>query len=319
MLKNRIISTLRFFDLQDYPPTLLELTNFLISDWACLSRSLDRHGELNAAEEAAEPEPKISCGQIRECLAGECAAEVQSSLGFYYLSGRQDLAPKRLENYFYGIRREKLIRRHVRGLKYLPFIRGAALAGSQALGQSKETSDIDLLIIVSPRFLWLGRTFATVYFQVLGKRRHGQKITNRFCLNHYLTGPKRITELRNLYTAAEYLKLRPLVYAHNIWAFQTTNSQWLARFFGNAELLEPSLKRPSRPQEFLEKVFSGQFGSWLERTLKNWQLSKIRQEKFIVVENDELSFHPQSKQQQLLSDFVKLQQQQQRIAVKLVG
>ena len=32
MLKERILSTLKFFDLQDYPVTLLELHKFLLAD-----------------------------------------------------------------------------------------------------------------------------------------------------------------------------------------------------------------------------------------------------------------------------------------------
>ena len=115
--------------------------------------------------------------------------------GFYCLKGRAAIIDQRLANYIYGIKRERRIRRFIGGLRFLPFVRRAALAGSQAQGVQKSDSDIDLLIIVEPEFLWLGRTAVTAYFQILGLRRHGKKIANRFCLNHYLAGVKIIDRI----------------------------------------------------------------------------------------------------------------------------
>jgi len=306
MLKDRILSTLRFFDLQDYPVTLLELHKFLIADLENLKPQIDLQGELILANLIQDSE--VSIDKILNCLDTECQSEVQNYLGFYYLAGREAIAKARLDNYFFGIRREKLIRKYIGGLNHLPFVRGVAISGSQAMGQQKQQSDIDLLIITHPQFLWLGRTLVTAYFQILGKRRYGQKIANRFCLNHYLAGPKRITSFKNLYTAAEYLKLRPVVYGHSVWSFISENKSWMRIFFPNMQAQEPEKGWHSKVQEFFEAILQGSFGLWLEQKLKNWQMPKIRQEKFIVVEDDELSFHPDSKQQGLLSSFFKFQQ-----------
>lgn len=308
MLKQRILSTLRFFDLQDYPLTLLELERFLVAGAEELEKYADGQGEIKEEVSDLTRSTKISANEILKCLEVECLSEVENYLGFYYLIGRRGIAVQRLDNYFFGIKREKLIKKYILGLRRIPFVRGVAIAGSQALGQQKENSDIDLLIITHPQFLWLGRTLVTAYFQILGKRRHGLKIANRFCLNHYLAGPKRITSLRNLYTASEYLKLRPLVYNHSVWSYQWENKEWLNAFFPNAAIVEPEKGRQSKVQQSLEKILASRFGLWLEQILKNWQLPRIRQEKFIVVENDELSFHPQSKQKDLLASFFELQQ-----------
>ncbi len=316
MLKNRIISTLNFFDLQDYPLTLLELHKFLISDWEGIKQQTDNQGEVIDSTLLAREAVLID--SILTCVDSECRGEVQNTLGFYHLPGRSSIVQVRLNNYFFGIQREKLIKKYIRSLRFVPFVRGVALAGSQAMGQQKENSDIDLLVILAPGFMWLGRTLVTLYFQILGKRRHGQNIKNRFCLNHYLAGPKMIGNFRNLYTAAEYLKLRSLVYSGDIGSFQQNNLGWIKVFFPNTNIkLIPN--KSLLVQRFLEKLFINSFGDWLERQLKNWQLPKIRQEKFIVVENDELSFHPHSKQQMLLSDFAKFQKQQERVTIKLVS
>lgn len=300
MLKVRILSTLKFFDLQSYPLTLLELSQFLVADFGSLK--LDGQGELILENLNLKP-VKITSGEILTCLQTELSNEVQNYNGFYFLNGREQIVKNRLANYFFGIKREKIIKKYIKFLKYIPFVRSVALAGSQAMGQQKESSDIDLLIITCPKFMWLTRTLVTIYFQAIGKRRHGKNIANRFCLNHYVVDGKVINQLRNFYTAHEYLKLRPLIFPYNVWQFQGKN-KWLNQFFPNFILSEPEHDRQSSAQRYLEILLLGRFGSWLEIKLKNWQLPKIRQEKYILVSDDELSFHPESKQEGLLKEFL---------------
>jgi hypothetical protein len=312
MLKERILLTLKFFDLQDYPVTLLELHKFLLANIQILRTRINTDWDL--IDESAGDNQIADIDEVVKCLDEECQNEVQQKNGFYCLRGRVNIIDRRLANYIYGIKRERRIRRFIGGLKYLPFVRGAALAGSQAMGQEKTDSDIDLLIIVDPKFLWFGRTVVTFYFQILGMRRHGKKIADRFCLNHYLAGVKKINQLRNLYTAWEYAKLRPLINQDAVEEFQEKNGQWIKMFFPNFELPPaPSLKKrgsailssdgQSSLQIKLERMLNGKFGQWLEIKLKNWQLPKIRKEEFILVLDDELSFHPQSKQRELLTRF----------------
>lgn len=297
--------------------TLLELHRFLVTDLNTIRPYVDNKFELQLV--LGIPTTPVASDELVDCLVRECAAEVSESRGFYCLSGRQEIIDRRLKNYFYGFKREKLIKKFIPFLRHVPFVRGVALAGSQALGLPKSESDIDLLIIIEPKFLWLGRTLVTAYFQILGKRRHGHQIADRFCLNHYLAGVKKISELRNYYTACEYAKLRPLVYGSAVAEFQQKNLEWVGAFFPNFGISKPDSRGPladaaagrrdkndpsaSFWQKQLELALSGNFGQWLERKLKNWQLPKIRREEFILVLPDELSFHPQSKQRQLLNNF----------------
>lgn len=301
MLQQRILSTLKFFDLQDLPLTLVELHIFLLQDVAIIRNHVNNQGEVTRGNETGG---QVGLDELLQCLDSECQGLVACHKGFYFLPGRQDIVEKRLNNYLYGIGREKLVRRFGKMLRHIPFVRGAALAGSQALGQQKPTSDIDLFIITDSEFLWLARTLVTAYFQLIGLRRHGAKIANRFCLNHYIAAPKEVTEYKNLYTASEYIKLRPLAYAATVARFQYNNKSWIEFLYPNVQFEKLRLEEPSRLQQFLEKLFTNKFGYWLEQRLQKWQLPKIRTtEKFIVVKDDELSFHPQSKQQGLLEQF----------------
>ncbi len=304
MLKNRILSTLYFFDLQDYPLTLLELHEFLVADLEQLKGSVDGQGEIVVNGTKSKPEAPVSIDRILQSLDIECLGEAENTLGFYHLPGRKALVAARLDNYAFGLKREKLVKKYINGLRHLPFIRGAALGGSQALGLAKPTSDIDLFIITDPRFLWLGRTLATIYFQILGVRRHGKKIANRFCLNHYLAGAKQLEQIKNLYSAMEYARLRFLIYGRGIAAFQQNNFFWIGLCFPNWRPSIAGEETLSALQQRLENLLTNKFGAWLEQKLKHWQLPRIKQQKFIIVEDDELSFHPDSKQEGLLRAFL---------------
>lgn len=305
MLKDRILSTLRFFDLQDYPLTLLELHHFLFEEPEKIKKNLNEDWEI-VDQKFKKPTLPVEASVILRSLETECQDLVENYKGFYFLIGREPIVKQRLSNYSYGIKRERLIKRCVPFLKHFPFIRGVALTGSQALGQQKFNSDIDLLIITDPKFMWLSRTLITGYFQILGLRRHGKKVANRFCLNHYLAGSKRLSELRNLYTAMEYIKMRPLVYEKNVFDFQKQNLEWIRAFFPNWQIARPEDEPQSKIQKVLEKLFNNAFGLALERRLKQWQTPRIKKVEFILVKEDELSFHPQSRQKYLLTEFFKL-------------
>jgi len=301
MLQDRIQFTLFFFDLQDYPVTLLELHRFLLQEQEKLKSIVDDLGEITATQEIQTE--KISLGTILSAV--QSMSGISSREGFYCLSGREKIIQARLRNYAYGIEREKIIRRHVRILKHIPFVRGAALGGSQALGVQKQTSDIDLLIFTHPEFLWLTRTLVTAYLQLIGKRRHGKHISNRFCLNHYLANPREVGEFKNVYTALEYGRLRPLVYISTVLRFTYHNKGWMGQVFPEMEFEKPVANKQHALQQVLESLLHNRVGRYMERTLKAVQLPHIRtKEKFIVVHDDELSFHPDSKQEGLLEKFV---------------
>jgi hypothetical protein len=151
--------------------------------------------------------------------------------------------------------------------------------------------------------MWLARTWVTMYFQILGNRRHGNKIANRFCLNHYLAKPKAVEREKNLYKAMEYGRLRPLVYPQTIQEFQKQNAAWIQTFFPNWEIKKQPDQEQSWLQKILESLFTNKFGQWLEQRLQDWQIRRIKQGEFIFVTTDELSFHPESKHENLLREF----------------
>jgi hypothetical protein len=147
-------------------------------------------------------------------------------------------------------------------------------------------------------------TLITGYFQLMGIRRYGSYVSNRFCLNHYLSGTKQMTTGRNWYTALEYGKLRPLVGEYSVREFQVRNVQWLNAFFPNISSEASSRAQPLFIQRLLEFLFNNPLGKGFERILGAWQSKRIHQNQpHIIVAADELSFHPDSKQDPLLKSF----------------
>lgn len=297
MLKDRILATLKFFDLQDIPLTLLELHRYLVGDVGSIRSRLNGRYELTAP---GEPELPVSLAELLACLEQECRDTLESDQGHYCLKGRRDIIARRLSNYLYGIKRERRIRRFLGGLAHVPFVRGVAIGGSQALGQQKKTSDVDLFILTDNRRIWLTRTLVSLYFQALGMRRHGSLTADRFCLNHYLAGVREVDREKNLYKAMEYTRLRPAVYGQAIAQFQRNNGGWIRFFLPHANFDRSPVQAQSRAQRLLERLLGGAMGNFLERSLKRLEQPRIRQDDYTFVTEDELSFHPGSRHLTLL-------------------
>lgn len=280
MLKEQILKTLRYFDIQDHPLTLLEIHKYLLNT-----------GEGNAA---------CSVFEIESALK-EMNGEVGESLGFYFISGRNLLAKQRWENNFYSTPRLRLEKKYLPRTRHIPFVSAVALTGSEALNTSKKGSDIDLLVFARPNRIWLARFFTTAYFQLTGLRRSGNKVENRFCLNHYIREGKNIDKDRNVYTAIEYASLIPYFGVAEVYKFQKENLDWMKNYLVQPQFIEyPSLK-PGLLKRIIEILLDNFIGDGLDWFAGALQKKRIKILEHILVEDDELSFHPDSKGKQVLS------------------
>lgn len=297
MLKDRILFTLKFFDLQNTPLSLNQLRDFLMNDPKMLREALNDKYEV-----LSDPGlPAVaSAEEIEAVIKGELADDVESMKGLYCLRGRTGLIEQYFDTLVYRNRRDTLIRRYVPFLRYIPFVRGVAIGGSHTLGKAKRDSDIDLLMILDPEFLWLGRILVTGYFHLTGHRRHHHKIANRFCLNHYLAGPIAVDRERDPYNAMEYLRLHSHVYPQTVEQFVRNNLPWIQKFFPQAILPSVGSHKASRVQRFLEMFFRNPLGQALNARLGRWQMKRIMRGEPAVAGQLELSFHSMSRKFEFL-------------------
>ncbi len=302
MLAERIHSTLRFFDLQEFPLTAYEVQKYLIADLKTLQPKLDAQFELIESDSSQTSTIHFDT-ILTQLQIMTREGRIICKNGFYALPGHESIIAQRQINHLKGVKRERRIRKYAGFARHLPFVRSVVLLGSQAMGRQKKDSDIDLFVITDPDHIGIARTFLTVYFQVLGVRRHGNKIANRFCLNHYLASPRALVSDRNLFTAYEYIKHRPLVYGHVFFEF-LNNNPWVYSFFPNAKpTAKPTSIRTSGLQAFLEKLFNNKVGVWLEKKLLDTQLKRIKEGRFTISNQIELSFHPDNRKGELFKNF----------------
>lgn len=284
-MEKSVLSTLAFFAAQNQAVTLLELRSWLVK--------------------VSPDQVPAGVGQLRELLRGGLGARVDEKNGLYFLRGHEESAGSRLDRHVYTMRLFKKTKRWATGLRFLPYVRAAALSGSAAQSNARPLSDIDLLIITERNKIFLARFFVSAYFQILGGRRYGKKIVERFCLNHYVVRDLELEDDRNLYTAMEYASLVPIFGEAEVGKFWEANKGWV-----NSHLLHPALPSspvflgsavgPSAIQRAMEAILFPVSGL-LEALAGFFQRRRIRQSQYVVVCDTELSFHPESKGQRILA------------------
>lgn len=282
-----VLRTLALFAAQEQAVTLLELRKALIRS---------RPGQTR---------PGLL--ELENFIAEEMGDEVVGRGGLYALADFSHTIKTRADKYLSTTRLFKRAERFASGLRHLPYVRAAAISGSSAQMNAGAASDIDLFIIAAPGHIFTARFLVSAYFQILGMRRHGSKITGRFCLNHYVTSGAMLPEDHTVYTAMLYTSLLSLFGSSHVKAFWQKNLDWISHFF-----LEPQLPKPhsfehtkadsSALAGALEILFSPVSGI-VEKFLGRLQRFRIHESRFVVVSPRELAFHPQSRGQKILARY----------------
>jgi hypothetical protein len=312
MIRQNILATLAYYDIFDFPLKKEEVFRFLVN----LERPSASEGSQTSDfdEIEAELEKLITEGVVN------------FSDGFYYLFERDYLVPLRS-------RREKIARekwkkalRAVRWLKFLPYIEAAFASGSLAMNNTEELGDLDTLIIVKHRRIWLSRLLISGLLSLIGMRRkYNEKIApDKICLNHYITDKSLLIPYKSIYTAQTYINLKPVFISNPriVAEFYKANS-WLGDYvlnFGYNPRYFDSMIYHSKNlgRNFLAKIKSAawemilnsKLGDWLEDWAKRWQTKRIEEHKKqdlpggrVVYNDDCLEFHPGSVEEEIIRNY----------------
>ena len=174
---------------------------------------------------------------------------------------------------------------------YVPFVRMVALTGSTALENASPESDIDVLIMSAKDRIWTTRFFITLVAHFTGKRRYGNKIKNRICLNHYIAEREGYDKYA-LPTLHIYAQALPFWGEERITTITTSPPRSYV-FSSSPNKLLLKIKRA------MEIVLNYTIGSIFERFLKNIQLYSINKKMSgknydpleLVISERELRFH----------------------------
>ena len=207
-------------------------------------------------------------------------------------------------------------------MQIIPFMKMVLVSGSLAMGNSKDESDIDLIIIAKKKRIWIVRTFVTLLTSILGVRRHSNVTKNKICLNHYITDKSLRIPFESLYNAQSYLHLINIYDSKEdkklFRKFQEDN-KWIGKYVSNYELSELGGFRSIKRSKILNSIsklseftLAGRAGDYLENALSKIQSNKIKKDPLykksggrVTINNNQLEFHPDSHEANIIPEFNK--------------
>ena len=187
-LQKSICATLHYFDIFDYPLTLLEIHRYLYKgNWW--------HNEVFDA---------TLYDLVKELDAMN--QTIGSHEGFYFFKGRESLVKTRALRYLAAYQKFRKALPVCEVLSLMPGVTQIYAVNTLAYANAKPSSDIDLLIITRPRRLWTARFFCVSFLKLLGRRpivfghqqktgqislfqkiRESKKNSRAFCLTFFLS------------------------------------------------------------------------------------------------------------------------------------
>lgn len=312
LLEKSIIATVAFYDALDYPLTGFEVFKYLINPKHIASFS------MLGLDSEIEPFKVINLVDVLKILNGQGLKQyIDEENGFYSLKER-NLYQLRIERQKISDQMWQKSRRIIRWLQIVPNVKMVLMNGSVALYNAKNESDIDLLIVVKNKRIWLTRFLVTAFFQIIGQRRHGKKITHRFCLNHYTVDNNLKMDAVSLCIAHLYAHLTPILELeqgiYNRFQFE---NRWVGNYlyFYNLENLDSREKIKNNKileiiRKFQEIILDTLVGTVFDKILKFFQIRHIKNHPLLnhkggkIVFNDaQLEFHPDSPEGRVLDKY----------------
>lgn len=199
--------------------------------------------------------------------------------------------------------------RYIRVLQVVPFVRMVAVCNNLAFGKVDKKSDIDLFIVAKEGRLFFVRAFVTVLLHILGVRRHGEKVSGRFCLSFFVDDSamdlSKIAIDNDIYLAYWVKSMVPFLCEDGFSEKFLNMNGWARSYFeseSDFNIDNGKVLRVSFFRGFLNRLFAwgfaGFFGDFVERKLKKWQLKRAKAKvknagngSSLIVDDHVLKFH----------------------------
>jgi len=297
-LSKYILTTLTYYDVMDYPLTSFEIWKYL----------------TKISEQGSASKDKFSLEDVFKELGNEKLQKfIEEYRGYYFLKGRKNLVDQRIARNKIAEQKFRIVRSVAWWLRFVPYVRMVAVTGRLAMKNTERKSDLDLLVVLQAGKIFTGRTFTTLMVHMLGKRRYGKKITNRICLNYFITTKSLEINLKDAFSASEYSFMVPIWGRQTFKKFQMENS-WITKYKINYQIDE-ILNLKLLEDNFLtkiirktgEKIFSADF---IEQCLKRWQVPRILMDprthqkgSMIIADEEALVFLPDPQSPKVFERF----------------
>lgn len=302
-LQRSIIRAVVYFDIFDYPLTLVEIWKWLYTDNTDLKT--DSHG--------------YSLFEVQQELE-KMTDKIETANGFYFLSGKSWTVEQRLSRYALAEAKFRRAIKFIKIFRFIPFIKMIAVCNSLAYSNSATAGDIDFFMIVKKNRLWLARFFSVGLLKVLGVRPKAQNKQDTIDANFFVAEDG--LNIENLQIAAgdPYLaywtnQLAPIFDVDGTYQkFQHAN-QWVKKILPNSFSYELNDRRQvnlSWPVKIvrlfasilLDYDFKESWQKKIQLKIMPVDLKQMmNQDTRVVVNNQVLKFHRQDRREEYLKKF----------------
>lgn len=161
---------------------------------------------------------------------------------------------------------------------WIPWVRGLAVTGSVSVNNADAKDDVDLMIIVQARRLWLVRPLLVLFSFMKGKRRSwNHEESNSWCLNLWLEEQSMSVQpdKRSIYTAYEVCQARWLFSTNNVQHRFLKANEWARKFLPNYFAAE--LKKASKKEKLKSPTLFDSALSWLNElaySVQRWYMKR---------------------------------------------
>lgn len=274
-----ILKTIAFFDVFDRPLILDEIWQFLY------------------CERASQIQVLIGLQKL------EKNHQVLQKNQYFCLKDRQKIIDDFLS-------RSQLIRNRwqkvgwiVKIIRHAPFVKNISIINSLSYNNSREDSDIDLLLIAQKNRLWTARAFVILLLEILGQNKNKWYKAGKFCLG-FAFDQSRLDmsqiKFRNDIDFTYWLANLTPVYDRGVYRKLIEANPWLHEELPNWEKKE--FKIQNLELGALEKMLSSKLGDRLEKMLAKVQIGRIWQDPknkrnaaSVIADSSMMKLHPYDK------------------------
>jgi len=201
MKRQAILKTLHYADIFDYPLKVEEIHRYLVKP--------------------------LKIDVLKEILS-------QMGSGPYYcLPGREGIVELRKRRQAWSQPKLRKARKITSFLKFIPWIKLIGVTGALAVENSDEGDDIDLLVITTPKRLWLTRGLVVTFLLLTGQYRRPGKVKDRICPNLMIGEDALEFPNRDLFTAHEIAQMRPIFDRNDTYQKFLQANSWIKDFLPN--------------------------------------------------------------------------------------
>ena len=191
----------------------------------------------------------------------------------------------------------KKVDRYVPILRHVPFLRYVSVCNNLSFSKTEEGSDIDLFIIAKKNRLFIVRTLVTFLFQVLGVRRHGNRIKSRFCLSFFIDDShldlSGIAISNDIYLAF-WFKYQVPILDDNVSKDLIIQNVWVKNYFEDDIFFRDDKVTVNKSyiKTVLGLALKGVIGDLIEKALGSWQLKRSKKKADVLEDKSGISISP---------------------------